>query len=161
MFTYTKQEIVVGLFVLLGLGALAYLSIAIGGLHIVPQKTYLVEARFSSVGELKVDAPVKIAGVRVGRVQAIHLRDYVAVVQLQMEHTVLIPEDTIASIRSAGLLGASYVSLSPGGSSKNVPPNGRIAQTEPAIDLLQLIAKYAFAPKDNENNKSPPGLPGL
>jgi phospholipid/cholesterol/gamma-HCH transport system substrate-binding protein len=167
MLTYTKQEIVVGLFVLLGLSALIYLSVSIGGLHLVPRRTYPVRARFASVGELKVDAPVSIAGVRVGRVKSIQLKDYVAAVELEIDQSVALPEDTIASIRTAGLLGSSYVSLSPGSSAKKLVGNGEIAETEPAIDLMQLIVKYAFAPKKNEGaespkgqgKKGPPGLP--
>ncbi len=161
MFAYTKQEIAVGLFVLLGLAVLIYLSVAISGLRLLSQKTYDVHARFATVGELKVDAPVRIAGVRIGKVKAIRLEDYVAAVDLEIERSVALPDDSIASIRTAGLLGASYVSLSPGSSGKNLPPNGQIAQTEPAIDLMQLIMKYAFSPKKSEGDKTPPGLPGL
>jgi phospholipid/cholesterol/gamma-HCH transport system substrate-binding protein len=159
MFTYTRQEIVVGIFVLVGLLALAYLSVAIGGLRLLPDETYVVHARFASVGELKVGAPIKIAGVRVGKVESIRLQNYVAEVELQMERDVALPVDTIASVRTAGLLGASYISLSPGGSAKNLADHGVITQTEPAIDLMQLIKNYAFTPKKSEGNGGASALP--
>ncbi len=144
MRSYTKTEITVGAFVLLGAAALGYLSISIGGLRIMSRPTLHVSARFASVGPLKVGAPVEIAGVPVGQVTAIGLSDYLAEVHLSVHRDVPLPADTIASIRTAGLLGDAYVSLSPGGSDKDLHDGGRIRQTEPSIDLLEIISKYAF-----------------
>jgi len=98
MFDYTKTEIVTGVFVLLGLIGLGYLSVSIGGLHILPRDEYHVSARFSNVGDLKLRAPVKIAGVTIGRVEAIRLADYYGEADLSIARGVTLPKDTIASI---------------------------------------------------------------
>ncbi len=144
MLDYTKTEIIAGMFLILGLIALAYLSVSIGGLKIVPAHTYGVSARFSNIGDLKQRAPVKMAGVTVGEVRSIHLADYYASVTMTVDRTLALPEDTIASISTAGLLGESYVSLSPGASDRNLPPGGRIVHTEPAVNVVDLISRFAF-----------------
>ncbi len=77
----------------------------------------------------------------------IELVSYLAEVQLSVNEGVKLPADTIASIRTEGLLGASYVSLSPGSASTNLQPGGRISQTEPALDLVDLLIKYGLKPK--------------
>lgn len=142
--SYSRTEIVAGVFVLAGLAAVAYLSLSVGGLELFPQQRYPVVARFASVGDLDAGASVRIAGVDVGRVEAIGLEDYVARVELSIERQVALPADTIASIRTEGLLGQAYVSLSPGAAERMLGPGERIAQTEPAIDLIDLIGTYAF-----------------
>jgi phospholipid/cholesterol/gamma-HCH transport system substrate-binding protein len=144
MLDYTKTEIVAGVFVVGGLLALAYLSISIGGLKIMPAHTYDISARFSNIGDLKVRAPIKLAGVTVGQVRKIGLANYYAEVEMAVDRTLVLPEDTIASISTAGLLGESYVSLSPGAADRNLPPAGRITHTEPAVNVVDLISKYAF-----------------
>ena len=108
------MEIVAGVFVVLGLAALGYLSISIGGLRGHPGKTYRVSARFSNLGDLKARAPVKIAGVTIGRVESIRLVDYYGLAELAIRRDVSLPKDTIASIATAGLLGDAHVALSPG-----------------------------------------------
>jgi phospholipid/cholesterol/gamma-HCH transport system substrate-binding protein len=142
--SYSRTEIIAGLFVLAGLAAVAYLSLSVGGFELLPQKRYPVIARFASVGDLRGGAAVRIAGVDVGRVTSIELDDHVARVELAIDRAVPLSADTIASIRTEGLLGQAYVSLSPGAAEEMIQPGGRIAQTEPAIDLLDLIGKYAF-----------------
>lgn len=142
--SYTRTEVMVGAFVMLGIVAIGYLSISIGGLEILPQDRYVVRARFSSVGGLKQGAPVRIAGVKVGTVTALGLEDYQATADLSIRRWVELPKDTIASIRTEGLLGNAFVSLSPGGSLQSLRPGELVAQTEPAIDLADLLARYAF-----------------
>jgi phospholipid/cholesterol/gamma-HCH transport system substrate-binding protein len=144
MATHSRIEIAVGAFLLAGLAALAYLSVAIAGVRIAPRPHYLVTARFSSVGALREGATVAIAGVPVGRVHAIGLASYQADTALEIDRNVELPADTIASIRTLGLLGETYVSLSPGASEQHLAPGGRIAQTEPAIDLADLVGRFAF-----------------
>jgi phospholipid/cholesterol/gamma-HCH transport system substrate-binding protein len=148
---YTKVEISVGAFILLGGFALAYLSFTLGGLELSRRRTYALTARFSSVGELKPGDPVKLAGVAVGEVERISLADFAAETELLIEADVKLPDDTIASIQSAGLLGDAYVSLSPGASDRDLPSRGRIRRTEPAISLTELLAKYAFGSKDSDD----------
>jgi len=144
MLDYTRTEIIAGIFVVGGLLALAYLSISIGGLKIMPAHTYEISARFSNIGDLKARAPIKLAGVTVGQVRKIRLANYYAEVEMAVDQTLVLPEDTIASISTAGLLGESYVSLSPGAADRNLAPAGRITQTQPAVNVVDLISKYAF-----------------
>lgn len=150
METYSTTEIAVGGFVIAGATALAFLSFSIAGLNIFEAEGLSLQARFASVGDLKSGAVVKMAGVKVGSVKSIRLENYAAEVTLSVDPQLQLPSDTIASIRTAGLLGDSYVLLRPGGSEKNLKPNDRIAQTEPAIDLIDLVVKYALE-KDNED----------
>jgi phospholipid/cholesterol/gamma-HCH transport system substrate-binding protein len=144
LFEYTKTEVVAGAFVLLGLALLGYLSISIGGLRIFPEPHYLIGARFANVGDLKVRAPIKVAGVTVGEVRAIRLADYFGEVDLSIVRGVALPKDTIASITTSGLLGDSYVSLSPGGADQNLREGDRITHTEPALNMADIIGRYAF-----------------
>jgi phospholipid/cholesterol/gamma-HCH transport system substrate-binding protein len=151
---YTKIEISVGAFVVLGAIALGYLAFTLGGLE-WSKPRYVLTARFSSVGELKLGAPVKLAGVTIGEVKAIALTNFSGEAELRIDTAVNLPDDTIASIQSAGLLGDAYVSLSPGGSERNLTAGARILRTEPAISLSELLAKYAFgSPADSRANKT-------
>jgi phospholipid/cholesterol/gamma-HCH transport system substrate-binding protein len=144
VFDYTKTEIVAGAFVVLGLVVLGYLSISIGGLRLMPRDDYRVRARFSNVGDLKPRAPVKVAGVTIGRVESIRLADYYGEAELAIARKVSLPRDTIASIATAGLLGDAYVALSPGGDEANMKDGDRITHTEPALNVADIIGRYAF-----------------
>jgi phospholipid/cholesterol/gamma-HCH transport system substrate-binding protein len=156
IFDYTKAEVVTGVFVLLGLLGVAYLSVSIGGLRILPRDEYRVTARFSNVGDLKARAPVKVAGVTVGRVQSIRLADYYGETELAIARNVTLPKDTIASIATAGLLGDAYVSLSPGGAETNLHDGDRITHTEPALNMADIIGRTAFG---GPSPSSPPTEP--
>ena len=144
MSRYTRLEISVGAFVLAGAAAVAYLSLTLGGLTLGPDHRYVLEARFATVGDLKVGNPVKLAGVNVGEVAKITLVDFAAQVNVALDPNVKLPVDTIASIKTEGLLGDAYVSLSPGASEQDLRNGARITRTEPAISILDLVAKYAF-----------------
>lgn len=149
MSNYTRLEIAVGAFVAAGLALLGFLSLSIGGLELFTGNRYQLEARFSSVGDLSPGAAVRLAGVKVGRVASIGLDNYAAEVVLDIDPEVALPADTIASIRNESLLGQSFVSLSPGASEVYLADGGRIPQTEPAIDLLFILSKYALG-RDGE-----------
>lgn len=155
---YGKIEISVGLFVVAGFAALAYLSLTLGGLTLREER-YELSARFSSVGDLKQGDAVKLAGVSVGQVERISLAGYVAEVQLSVESSLALPDDTMASIQTSGLLGDAYVALSPGASEKSLAAGGKIARTEPAITISDLIAKYAFGSLEDEHEPQPSGAP--
>lgn len=154
----TKTEVLVGAFVLLGIAALAYLSVSIGGLELVHADRYLLRARFASVGDLKQGAPIRIAGVKVGQVTRVALKDYLAETELSLDRAVVLPKDTVASIRTEGLLGNTYVSLSPGGSLENLSGGALVARTEPALDLSDLLARYAFGPGSAPAEPAPAGV---
>ena len=101
-----------------------------------------MHAEFASVSGLKKGVSVEIAGVDVGKVESITLNDYSADVLMKIRTGVKLPEDTIASIRTRGLIGDKYVSLSPGASGHMIPPNGKIRDTESAVDMEQLIGEF-------------------
>jgi phospholipid/cholesterol/gamma-HCH transport system substrate-binding protein len=140
----SKVNIAVGVFILLGMLALGYLSIKLGRVTILPGGGYQVVADFPSVGGLRSGASVEIAGVEVGRVESIGLADYQARVVLRLNSDVKLQEDTIASIKTKGLIGEKFIRLSPGGSEKLIPQNGRIREVEAPVDLEELISKYVF-----------------
>jgi phospholipid/cholesterol/gamma-HCH transport system substrate-binding protein len=138
-------DLSVGVFVLLGLLALAWLSINLGKVEMFGRKGYTVSADFPSVSGLKTGSAVEIAGVEVGRVNSITLdKDYQARVTMTIRGSVKLQDDSIASIKTKGLIGERYVRISPGGSDKLIPPNGRIKEVEPPVDIEELISKYIF-----------------
>ena len=140
----SRVELGVGIFVILGLLGLAYLSINLGRVQFLGGGGYLVNADFPTVGGLKSGSSVEIAGVEIGRVEDIGLSDYQAHVQLRIHHGVKLQEDSIASIKTKGLIGEKYIRISPGGSEKLIGPNGRIREVEAPVDLEELISKYVF-----------------
>jgi phospholipid/cholesterol/gamma-HCH transport system substrate-binding protein len=140
----TKVNVAVGLFLVLGVLALGYLSIRLGRVSFLGGTGYLVTADFPSVGGLKAGSGVEIAGVLIGRVETIGLADYQARVVLRLNNGVKLQDDSIASIKTKGLIGEKYIRISPGGSDKIIPPHGRIREVEAPVDLEELISKYIF-----------------
>jgi phospholipid/cholesterol/gamma-HCH transport system substrate-binding protein len=135
-------ELIVGFFVLLGLGCLAYLAINLGKLEIYGEG-YQIFALFDNVSGLKTGASVEVAGVHVGQVSSIHLtRDYQARVGMKLETGLKIHDDAFASIRTKGIIGDKFVKLTPGSSKKLLPMGGTIFNTESGIDLEELIGTY-------------------
>jgi len=146
---YSRTEMAVGSFVVFGCLALAYLSVSIGGVSLWPGNRYTVSARFAGVGDLSGGAVVKLAGVPVGEVTEVRLDRYAAMVEMRIDSKLALPSDTIASVKTEGLLGEAYVSLTPGASEENLKDGGQITQTEPPLDLFELIEKYAFDSDDD------------
>jgi|SRR3990170_2647878 len=144
----SKLELTVGLFVLVGILALGYLSVNLGRVELWGNPGYTVFADFPSVGGLKTGSSVEIAGVEVGRVESIRLADYQARVTFRIYKGVKLQEDTIASIKTKGLIGEKYVRLSPGGSDRLIQPAGKIREVEPPVDIEELIGKYIFGQVD-------------
>lgn len=137
-------EVVVGLFLLVGLFALGYISIRLGKMQVLGLAGYTIYADFPTVGGLKEGASVEIAGVNVGRVENISLVDYQARVTMRIDSGVTLQEDTIASVKTKGLIGEKYMNLSPGGSDRTIAAGGRIRETEPPIDIEELIGSFIF-----------------
>jgi phospholipid/cholesterol/gamma-HCH transport system substrate-binding protein len=135
-------ETAVGLFLVVGILCLAYLSIRLGKLELIGGDDVPVTAEFSTVAGLKQGANVEIAGVEVGKVDSIDIRDYKAVVRMRVRRGVRLQEDTIASVRTRGLIGDKYINLSPGASDRLIPPGGKIRETESAVDLEGLIGQF-------------------
>lgn len=137
-------EFTVGLFLIAGIICLGYLSIKLGRMEVLGGEGYDVYAIFSNSGGLKKGSSIMIAGVEVGRVKSIGLEDYQAKVEMTISEGIEVQEDAIASIKTRGLIGEKFVEITPGGAEEIVPPGGRIRETQPPIDIEQLISKFVF-----------------
>ncbi|MDY6973000.1 MAG: outer membrane lipid asymmetry maintenance protein MlaD [Thermodesulfobacteriota bacterium] len=137
-------ELAVGLFMLAGIVCLGYLTIKLGRMEILGGKGYEIQAVFSNSGGLKVGSSVIIAGVQVGSVRRIVLDDYQARAFVNLPADIKIQEDAIASIKTKGLIGEKYIEITPGGSDKTIEPGGVIRETQPAIDIEELISNFVF-----------------
>jgi len=138
-------ELAAGFFVVLGIFALAFISIKLGRLEVISGTGYSLYAEFEKAGGVKAGAAVEIAGVEVGKVKKIRLdKNYEAMLELEINNNIKIQEDAIASIRTKGLIGEKYVQISPGGSDKILPSGGKIRETESPIDIDEAISKYIY-----------------
>ena len=140
-------ETLVGLFVLLGMAALLFLALKAANLASFGEhKGYTISARFDNIGGLKPRAPVRSAGVTVGRVKSISLdaKTYQGVVRMEIDNFVKFPKDTSAKILTSGLLGDQYVGLEPGADDKELAPGALISQTQSAVVLENLIGQLIF-----------------
>lgn len=138
-------ELTVGIFLLLGILSLGYVSVKLGELEIGGSEGYTVYADFEKAGGIKPKAIVEVAGVPVGTVKSISITgDYRARVELSIDKNIKLQDDAIASIKTKGLIGEQYVQITPGGSEKFISDGGKIRETESAIDIEELISKYVF-----------------
>lgn len=142
-----KTELIVGIFVIVGIVAFVYLSVTLGDIELFGDNNYNVFASFDSVTGLKVGAKVEIAGVEVGKVSGIELDVDQAVVKMDILKEVKISDDSVASIRTQGIIGDKYIKLSLGGSEEYIENAGDIFETESAISLEELVSKYIFESK--------------
>lgn len=137
----------VGIFVAIGIAAFLFLALKVGNMSSANfAETYVVQAKFDNIGGLKVRAPVKSAGVVVGRVADIRFdpENYQAVVALKLESRYQFPKDTFASILTSGLLGEQYVGLDVGGDDRMLAAGDVIAKTQSAVVLEKLISQFLF-----------------
>jgi phospholipid/cholesterol/gamma-HCH transport system substrate-binding protein len=138
----------VGIFVTIGIGAVIFLALKVGNLTSVSSSPgYRLEANFDNIGGLKLRAPVKAAGVTVGRVEAIRLdrKSYQALVTMRIDHAYQFTADTIASVLTSGLLGEVYIGLDAGGDPKMLANGERITKTQSAMVLEKLIGQFMFS----------------
>lgn len=142
------RETAVGIFVILGLLCLGYLTIKLGKMELFSRSGFELAARFDSASGLRVGADVELAGVPVGRVTAIHLDPdplkSQAIVDIKLDKDLHLSDDTIASIKTSGLIGDKYVALSRGGSDTELKQGDMIVETESPMDIESLISKYAL-----------------
>ena len=146
----------VGVFVAIGLGALLFLGLKVGNLAATSTgETYVLKANFDNIGGLKVRAPVKSAGVVVGRVGDIRLdaERYEAVVTMNIDSQFKFPRDTFAKIRTSGLLGEQYIGLAVGGDIEVFKPGDAIKKTESAMVLEDLVGQFLFDKAAEGNDK--------
>ena len=140
-------EILVGLFVLLGLAGVLFLALKAANLTTLNNgATYGLTARFDNIGGLKPRAPVRSAGVVVGRITGISLdpKTFQGVVTMEVNRNFMFPKDSSAKILTAGLLGDQYIGLEPGGDTDNLAPGATIKQTQSAVVLENLIGQFLF-----------------
>ena len=139
-------ELVVGLFMVAGFAAIVYLALNLGEVPFLTRtSTYTIEAEFENVSGVKKGAPVQVAGVVVGEVEAIKLNeDRYAQITLRVDKDLKIPLDSIVSVKSQGIIGDKYIQISLGGDPENFAPDEIIVDTESAVDIESLISKFAF-----------------
>ncbi len=137
-------ETAVGFFLLIGIISLAYISVKLGRLEVFGSKGYNVYAEFDQAGGIKPGASVEIAGVSIGKVTQVSLDKYQALLTLEINRGIKLQNDSIASIKTKGLIGEKFVQVTPGASEKYISAGGSITDTESAIDIESLISKYVF-----------------
>ncbi len=143
----TTMDLWVGLFVITGIAALMVLSLKVGNLNVYnPSQSYVITGNFENIGGLKVRAPVKGAGVVVGRVTDIQFstQTYDAVVTMSLDSRYTFPKDTFASILTSGLLGEQYIGLAAGGDEVMLKDGDKVMKTNSAMVLEELIGRFLF-----------------
>jgi len=136
----------VGLFLIIGLLSLTYLTLKLGNVGVFTDETYTLNARFVSSSGLKKGAFVEVGGVRVGTVQNIKVdfESYESIVEISIDPNIKLQDDSIASIRTSGIIGDKFLKISPGGSENYLEPGDEILETESSINIEELISKYIF-----------------
>lgn len=152
-----RYETVAGLFVLIGLVCVGYMTVKLGRVKLLAHDSYPLYAQFNSVSGLRAGNPVEMLGIQIGEVVGFRLdqEKQVVMAELKIREGIKVYEDAIASIKTSGLIGDRYVSLDAGGSGTVLKPGGIILQTESPLDLSDLIGKYAFGDigKDGKEKK--------
>ena len=136
-----RLEAVVGLFVVLGLGCLAYLSVQLARVQLFGGNMYTLTAVFPTVSGLRNGASVEIAGVNVGHVHSVTLDGFDAVVTMRVRNDVELSKDAIISIRTRGLIGEKYLRVSQGADERTIPAGGRVREVEPPLDFEEMISQ--------------------
>lgn len=144
-----KLELIVGVFVLVGIAALAYLAIKLGKLEVIGGDKREVQAIFDSVAGLKTGASVEVGGVQVGQVKRIALEGDRAMVVMAIDPKVKVYKDAIAAVKTRGLIGDKYVALSPGGAEAELRAGEKIRDTESGVDLEAVIGEFIHGSAGN------------
>lgn len=142
----SRMEVFVGIFLVVGFLALGWLALQLGEVPwITGAKSYVIKAEFNNIAGVKEGADVQIAGVTVGKVQELSLsKDRRALVSMQLDNDITLPIDSIASVKSQGIIGDKYIQITLGGDEVNYKPGEVIWDTESSVDLESLISKFAF-----------------
>ena len=152
-------ETAVGVFVVIGLICVGYMTVKLGKISLFGGVTYSLSARFASVAGLRVGSSVEIYGIQVGSVESLGIDEkrQMGVVGMKIDKGTNVYDDASATIKTSGLIGDKYVKIDPGGSGELLKPGGVITQTSVPADIEDLIGKYAFGSAEPE--KSPEKTP--
>ena len=139
-------ETTVGIFLVFGLLCVGYMTVKLGHVSLLGDNSYTLFAKFTSVSGLRAGSLVYISGIEVGRVEKLSMdqKSQRAVVELRIRNDIKIYDDAIASIKTEGLIGDMHLSIDPGGAGTLLKPGGIITETQPPVDIADLISKYAF-----------------
>ncbi len=137
-------ELVVGSLLFVVVGILAYISVQLGRFDLTGSWGYMVQADFSTAGGLQNGAVVELAGVEIGRVEAVDLADYRARVKMKIRRDIPLVEDSRVAIKTRGLIGERYVEITPGQATTQIQSGGQFRHTESPVDIPELIAKFIF-----------------
>jgi phospholipid/cholesterol/gamma-HCH transport system substrate-binding protein len=150
-----SMETAVGIFVVIGFLCVGYMTVKLGNVSLLGGDTYVLNARFATVSGLKIGSPVEIYGIQVGRVDKLEIdpQKQLAWVELGIRNGINVYDDGSASIKTAGLIGDKFIKVDPGGSGNLLKPGGTITETSSALDIEDLIGRYAFG----EVKKDVPG----
>jgi phospholipid/cholesterol/gamma-HCH transport system substrate-binding protein len=148
-------ETTVGIFVVIGLLCIGYMTIKLGKIRMFGGDYYTLYAHFSSVSGIRVDSPVEINGIEVGRVEQLNIDQdkQIAMVKFRIGKDIKVYEDAIASIKTSGLIGDKLIKIDPGGGGDILKPGGTITETTSALDIEDLISKYAFGDIKKDDKK--------
>jgi phospholipid/cholesterol/gamma-HCH transport system substrate-binding protein len=140
------METTVGIFLVFGLICIGYMTMKLGHVSLLGDNAYSLFARFTTVTGLRTGSLVYISGIEVGRVEklAMDQEKQKALVELRIRNDIKIHDDAIASIKTEGLIGDMHISIDPGGAGDPLKPGGTITETQPPVDVTELISKYAF-----------------
>ena len=147
-----SKETVVGIFVVIGLLCIAYMTVKLGNVGFLGKNSYTLSARFSSVTGLRIGNPINMLGLEIGRVAGFEMdqENQQAVVTLEINNGIQIYDDAIASIKTEGLIGDKYVSIDAGGGGDLLEDGESITETESPTDIMELVSKYAFGDVEGE-----------
>lgn len=146
----SRMEITVGVFLVMGFLALGWLAMQLGEVSwLTGAKSYTLNAEFNNISGVKLGADIQISGVTIGKVRQLHLNeDNLAMVAMQVDKGVKVPVDSIASVKSQGIIGDKFIQITLGGDETLYQPGETIVDTESAVDLESLISKFAFGQMD-------------
>lgn len=149
------METIVGIFVVFGLICVGYMTVKLGKVNILGDNSYSLFAKFTTVTGLRIGSPVNVLGIEVGRVERITMdqENLKAAVEIRIKKDIKVYDDAIASIKTEGLIGDKYLSIDPGGGGELLQPNGVIKDTQAAMDIEELISKYAFGEVKKEKKE--------
>ena len=154
MYASRFTQFVVGIFVLIGIAALVYLSVRLGNISLFPAPGYTLYANFDNIAGLKTGDQIEVAGVNIGKVQTISLLDNRAHVGLRIDHGIGIDVDAIASIKTSGIIGDKYVSIALGAGEHDLTNGGTIRQTQSAFVLEDAIGQLINSSGSGSSNSS-------